>query len=491
VFSDNRPELVQPYFQTILNQVELGQWRASMPFWGSGTSSATPGFWAQDFNHMSDLATNKSFPFVQAGYAGVQFPTHFSPWKHFYFVSDWGQKNVGAFTTKAFMDYYDYTLNVTFLRQTLYPLTKLNGAFYASYMTKIGGKYNVMHSCAMEGCGAQGPLTGKNIAVSNNPPFDLAFVKRTFRGLLEYSRTLGVDSHMHAQWQTYLDNVAEYPLTKDENGNTVFAQATLNSGPTSTETDGFPNASKCQWNPVVNAGGEGPKCGPCALHCPNKSATPVGGCSYPCKTGSGNPQTCCAPCHHSESDDRIGVRSTSDCGNARYPITFFNAIHPGEDVDLASDATTLAIARSTTSVVNAINDYSPTNGLCMAWPASARVVSAPFPSWNRSILTEIYLCHACSYHEIEDGNGAPGQQHAGAPPALRHSAQPHHDEQLHTFHRQPADRRQWLQHRELGRNGRRQRPARERARPWRARHPASVPRRLASRSGRELSKHPR
>jgi hypothetical protein len=26
--------------------------------------------------------------------------------------------------------------------------------------------------------------------------------------------------------------------------------------------------------------------------------------------------------------------------------------------------------------------------------------SAPFPSWNRSILTEIYLCHACSYHEI-------------------------------------------------------------------------------------------
>jgi hypothetical protein len=33
-------------------------------------------------------------------------------------------------------------------------------------------------------------------------------------------------------------------------------------------------------------------------------------------------------------------------------------------------------------------------------------VSRAFPSWNRSILTEIYLCHACSDHEIEDGNGA-------------------------------------------------------------------------------------
>ena len=93
-------------------------------------------------------------------------PTHFSPWKHFYFVSDWGQKNVGSFTTKAFMDYFDFTQNQTFLRTTLYPLTKLNGEFYASYMTKIGGKYNVMHSCAMEGCGAQGPHTSRNIVVS-------------------------------------------------------------------------------------------------------------------------------------------------------------------------------------------------------------------------------------------------------------------------------------------------------------------------------------
>jgi iduronate 2-sulfatase len=32
-------------------------------------------------------------------------------------------------------------------------------------------------------------------------------------------------------------------------------------------------------------------------------------------------------------------------------------------------------------------------------------VSRPFPSWDRSILTEIYLCHACTYHETEDGNG--------------------------------------------------------------------------------------
>ena len=32
-------------------------------------------------------------------------------------------------------------------------------------------------------------------------------------------------------------------------------------------------------------------------------------------------------------------------------------------------------------------------------------MSRAFPSWNRSTLTEIYLCHACSCHEIEDENG--------------------------------------------------------------------------------------
>jgi cytochrome P450/NADPH-cytochrome P450 reductase len=32
-------------------------------------------------------------------------------------------------------------------------------------------------------------------------------------------------------------------------------------------------------------------------------------------------------------------------------------------------------------------------------------VSRAFPSWNRTALTEIYLCHACSYHEFEDHLG--------------------------------------------------------------------------------------
>ena len=40
--------------------------------------------------------------------------------------------------------------------------------------------------------------------------------------------------------------------------------------------------------------------------------------------------------------------------------------------------------------------------------AAAAAVSRAFPSWKQSILTEIYLCHACSDHEIEDGNARAG-----------------------------------------------------------------------------------
>jgi hypothetical protein len=57
------------------------------------------------------------------------------------------------------------------------------------------------------------------------------------------------------------------------------------------------------------------------------------------------------------------------------------------------------------------------------WAAAALSVRRAFPSWNRSTLTEIYRCHACSCHEIlrmetagqAGGRGphAPGSADAG------------------------------------------------------------------------------
>ena len=216
-------------------------------------------------------------------------------------------------------DYFDFTHNTTFLEHHAYPLTKLVGEFYLSYMTRENGQYNILHGCAMEGCNAQGHLHNANISFSNNPNVDLAFVKRTFRDLVRYSKILGVDAEMRAAWQDVLDKIAPYPLSKDQWGRSVFAQATLNSGTSSTDTDGFPIGANC------------------SIHDPHNS---------------------------------------SGCFNARYPIVYFTAMHPGEDVDLASDSALLEVGRRTAAVVNEINLYYPTNSIAMAWPPSSRVVNS-------------------------------------------------------------------------------------------------------------------
>lgn len=239
VFSDNRPALAENFFPIVLNGVALGRWRASStPRWGAGLWGVPPGLAVNDFDLMEQLDPKRKS--VPAGYAGLNFPTHFGPWPETYFAGDWGQKNIASFCAKAFIDYIDYTQNTTFLA-THYGFLREVGEFYASYASYDGTFYHVLHSCAMENCGAQGPATQGNITVSNDPPFDLAFVKQMMRALLRYSTELGVDAARRPQWQHLLDNLAPYPLTRDERGELVFAQATL--GSTGNNTHAFPTAS--------------------------------------------------------------------------------------------------------------------------------------------------------------------------------------------------------------------------------------------------------
>jgi len=48
-------------------------------------------------------------------------PNVLSPWGNFYVASDLGQRWCAGFTGKMLSDYYDFTLNRTFLEQTAYP----------------------------------------------------------------------------------------------------------------------------------------------------------------------------------------------------------------------------------------------------------------------------------------------------------------------------------------------------------------------------------
>jgi hypothetical protein len=52
------------------------------------------------------------------------------------------------------------------------------------------------------------------------------------------------------------------------------------------------------------------------------------------------------------------------------------------------------------SLRHALRGPCPLDALLAMTLHRAKAVSRPFPSWNRSILTEIYLFHACSCQEI-------------------------------------------------------------------------------------------
>jgi hypothetical protein len=60
--------------------------------------------------------------------------------------------------------------------------------------------------------------------------------------------------------------------------------------------------------------------------------------------------------------------------------------------------------------------------LCAEWVpklgAQCAGVSRAFPSWDRSILTEVYLCRARSCHEMESRMETPGQAEARATDAV-------------------------------------------------------------------------
>jgi hypothetical protein len=54
-------------------------------------------------------------------------------------------------------------------------------------------------------------------------------------------------------------------------------------------------------------------------------------------------------------------------------VAICSGIHPGDAISLGDDPKLVQAARDTVEAVNAVNWWSPTNGLCMAWPPASRV----------------------------------------------------------------------------------------------------------------------
>lgn len=307
VFSDNRPELSLPYFPIIEQFVPLGKWRTQVDWLPRDGKCSLPGaftnffeFWPDpDGKHWTPRGggNNSSGNASVSQLHGINFPGHFSAFPELYYPNDMGQKSDAVFAGMHFMHYYDATQNVTFLQESAYPYLRLVADFYESYVTfnASTGRWDVLNSCAMEGCGEQALPAG---IASNNPPFDLGPARTLLRKMVAYSTVLGVDADRRNRWAELSTQLASFPTTIDPaTGKTVLDQ----------------------------------------------------------------------------DDDPAGFPTVTNPGNARYPITFFAGIHPGDALSLSDDPALVQVARDTVDAINAINWWSPTNGLCMAWPPASRV----------------------------------------------------------------------------------------------------------------------
>jgi len=142
---------------------------------------------------------------------GVFFPVHWGPWGSTYESNDWGQKFCASLASVVGDWYYRDTGDVPYLRDRIYPFIKECADFYEDWLTKeADGKYHVR--------GASYENVSDNF---QNSCEDLFVAKILFTDIVNYSRTLGVDSARRKKWEDIRDNLNDFSTTT-ENGVTVF-----------------------------------------------------------------------------------------------------------------------------------------------------------------------------------------------------------------------------------------------------------------------------
>jgi len=120
------------------------------------------------------------------------------------------------------INYYDLTIDVEFLKKTLFPLLTDIGAFYLSYMRATNGtSFCLPHTCAQERC-----PSGSDVVNSHQ---DIAYATLVFEKLLEYSaptlpseRRAAASRRERDLWRLGLRNLPPFPVVDG-----IFADAAI------------------------------------------------------------------------------------------------------------------------------------------------------------------------------------------------------------------------------------------------------------------------
>jgi hypothetical protein len=190
VFSSNHSELAEPYIRMVMAQLP---WQRNL--------TAAAGYKGVSYERTFSPITVIAKPPAPITVAAEKERTHLP--------SD--QKSNATFSLLPAIQYYDYTQDRDFLRNTLYPAMKELDAFWRDYAVKdpSGQHWDIAHSAAHEG--------GDDL----NPNLDIGFARRVDRELIATSSVLSVDADMSLFWKSFLDRLSPYP-TGTVNGKTVY-----------------------------------------------------------------------------------------------------------------------------------------------------------------------------------------------------------------------------------------------------------------------------
>jgi len=228
--SSNHMEQIIPYLDQIASDwhLTLSALRANANWLAKG-SAAGPGATSQSMacGYMENPYEDPAIcPNITGGhYEGIEFTTHIGPYPGLYYFADLSLRMVAAMSTKPFIDYIDYTMDIDYLNSTVFPLLEQVADFYVSYVVynNSTNQYDILNSCAQEICGG-GP-NGET-----NPHHDIGFLQITLQALIKYSSWLNNrDSEKIIQYKKLLNNLPSYPIDTYTNKNNqtmvVFLEA--------------------------------------------------------------------------------------------------------------------------------------------------------------------------------------------------------------------------------------------------------------------------
>lgn len=377
--SSNHPEAMHPYFPTVSAAVSMGRQRAALPDWSfGGHEAAVPGFGVGTTGDQTDAMGcacagmlgypwcrtdihNRTCPAGFGGFEGIEFPLQLGGFATMHSSPDGAMRSVAAMAAAPFVEYFEHTQNVTFLRRQAYPFLREVALFYASYLrlNPSSGRYEVPHACAQEFCGERQlpsvPIPGGHGCPQppqSSPTIDLAFAEYLLEKSADWSELLGVDAERRAQWRSIAASLAPYPLAQHHDCAKLFPWAEA------TNCTGWAEAT----NTDTNTSAE--------LH-----------------------------------------------ANYNWPIANFAPIHPTGRVSLSSDNATKLLARNTAWMLATDSSWAPENGLCLAWPSAARMADRfePYP-FGASVLMDAWEAALASHMNPNfwPSLGGGGLEQAGA-----------------------------------------------------------------------------